>query len=334
MKDLENNRTSLVVLVADHGMADQGGHGASSTMEVKTPLFIFNSKYVFKRTSAFKEFKQIDFASTISCLFNLKIPEHNEGIAFISEFVGDQSTIDEKFAFTCMLNNFMQLNEGFNFAKETDAKQKLTQIFEELEQKTGRNLGVLSMNIENILRSIDIGSINKNHNQNNDLKMQLALLLMFIVSESFLRKILDSELLLFSSFSFKCLLKFVDLTKVDDWKRQITEKKFEFLTFVLYLMSLFSSSFVEEEHQLWYYFEMTYILLIIGADFKHKFLEQFNKNKLEFVVNACLLLIVMRVIRTFNQTGNKWINEKDFGDWLREYNKIICCKYGKNPNFK
>jgi hypothetical protein len=81
---------------------------------------------------------------------------------------------------------------------------------------------------------------------------------------------------------------------------------------------LFSSSFIEEEHQLWYYFEITYISLLILENFKYGFFEKFTKIELEFVVNACLLLSITRLMRIFNQTGNKWINVKDLGDHLRE----------------
>jgi hypothetical protein len=183
-KDFESNRSSLVVLVADHGMADQGGHGASSTMEVKTPLFMFNTKHEFPQSSAFKEYKQIDFAPTMSCLFNLKIPVDNEGVAFISEFVDSHNTIDQKLGLQCLLKNFLQLNENFHLTKEmADIDQKITQTFSKnvLEHDDTESLRMMSMNLENILRSTEVDSKSKSHDQTSDLLMQLALLLMFAV---------------------------------------------------------------------------------------------------------------------------------------------------------
>ncbi len=101
------------------------------------------------------------------------------------------------------------------------------------------------------------------------------------------------------------------------------QHKFEVFTMAIYFFSLYSSSFIEEEHQLWYYFEMTYLLLGLLDHVRNGYLsENFNKAKAKFLANACLLLIITRLARTFNQTGNKWINEKDIGDVLREFVSI------------
>lgn len=79
-------------------------------------------------------------------------------------------------------------------------------------------------------------------------------------------------------------------------------------------MSLFSSSFIEEEHQIWYFLETSqiYIISIINI----------ANNKLtrrDIITKAFLLLISSRLLRSINQTGNKWIHLKDFGDYLKEY---------------
>ncbi len=79
----------------------------------------------------------------------------------------------------------------------------------------------------------------------------------------------------------------------------------------LYLISLFSSSFIEEEHQIWYYLETTQFYLIL-------FWNGSKWTKSTDYARLALLIAVTRVLRSINQTGNKWIHLKDIGDFLRE----------------
>ncbi len=83
------------------------------------------------------------------------------------------------------------------------------------------------------------------------------------------------------------------------------------LVSVFYLFSLFSSSFIEEEHEIWYFFEATQFFLVIIAVFKSL------KQTKDFVL-IIILMVLVRFLRTINRTGNKWIHLKDFGDHLKE----------------
>lgn len=94
--------------------------------------------------------------------------------------------------------------------------------------------------------------------------------------------------------------------------------KFQLISIGFYLISLFSSSFIEEEHQIWYFVELTQILLLIIENFLlilNKEKENVLKN---IILHICALLSVTRLLRSINQTGNKWINERDIGDFIRE----------------
>jgi len=70
---------------------------------------------------------------------------------------------------------------------------------------------------------------------------------------------------------------------------------------LFHIISLFSSSFIEEEHQCWYYLLSTYLLIITIE-------EKSLKN--------LFLLILSRLIRSWNQTGNKWLHLSDIGDFF------------------
>lgn len=81
----------------------------------------------------------------------------------------------------------------------------------------------------------------------------------------------------------------------------------------MYLLSLFSSSFIEEEHQIWYFLDITQLYLLFTLNSASR-----KIAKLKNVLAIILILASTRLARSINQTGNKWIHLKDFGDTLRE----------------
>ena len=85
---------------------------------------------------------------------------------------------------------------------------------------------------------------------------------------------------------------------------------FQMFSQVLFYISLFSSSFIEEEQYLWYYFVPTlfFILMVFRA-----YITRINDD---FVYKLLIILILLRVAKTWNRTGVKWISIPDTGDWL------------------
>jgi len=70
---------------------------------------------------------------------------------------------------------------------------------------------------------------------------------------------------------------------------------------LFHIISLFSSSFIEEEHQTWYYLLSTYLLI-----------RTIEQKSLKYL----FMLVLSRLIRSWNQTGNKWLSLPDIGDFL------------------
>ncbi|GAB6022328.1 hypothetical protein CHUAL_006450 [Chamberlinius hualienensis] len=86
---------------------------------------------------------------------------------------------------------------------------------------------------------------------------------------------------------------------------------------VLHSVSLASSSFVEEEHYTWYYITSSIILILIYL-LVNKLTIDFTR-KLEYVRQAVQLVIVLllfRIGRNWNSTGDHWVQLEDIGDWL------------------
>uniref|UniRef100_A0A182RE55 GPI ethanolamine phosphate transferase 2 C-terminal domain-containing protein n=1 Tax=Anopheles funestus TaxID=62324 RepID=A0A182RE55_ANOFN len=96
-------------------------------------------------------------------------------------------------------------------------------------------------------------------------------------------------------------------------------------------VSLASSSFVEEEHQTWYYLTSSIMVLLtlkqvsvmnstIGV-IKHtktdpSLVEVCKEERSIFCVASIAFVCMHVLVRRFNQTGDKWQHIPDVGDWL------------------
>lgn len=121
----------------------------------------------------------------------------------------------------------------------------------------------------------------------------------------------------------------------------------------MHTFSLLSSSFVEEEHQTWYYLTVTLFFLMLFTMIKDGAQEQillqssslkegdtsklyhqrepqspvcksFDSNKFMTIIRSrhfvmlILMMALCRIARSWNRTGDKWAHLPDVGDWLVE----------------
>ncbi|ETN78331.1 hypothetical protein NECAME_10431 [Necator americanus] len=76
----------LLVVMADHGMTSAGSHGGGSEAESKVPLIFLHSKVEVKRGGILNELpavQQIDLASTIPFFLNCEIPSSSIGLSLV-----------------------------------------------------------------------------------------------------------------------------------------------------------------------------------------------------------------------------------------------------------
>jgi ethanolaminephosphotransferase len=138
---------------------------------------------------------------------------------------------------------------------------------------------------------------NEIFNQSNDVKSFLVVIIVFSLA-----KIVGDILVL----------------KLERYKLHLFDNDILYLLIIghiFFTISVASSSFIEEEHQIWYYFcNATFIILT--------FYEFRGRRSLESFVGVfmqCFPILTMHiVIRRMNQTGDKWINLRDIGDWLHK----------------
>lgn len=97
---------------------------------------------------------------------------------------------------------------------------------------------------------------------------------------------------------------------------------------LFHVISLFSTSYIEEEHQTWYYLGPSFIIVLIFRNVTHGVyrtdaaVDSFGR----VVWNLCCnfpILAIIALVRKLNQTGDKWKHLSDFSDFLSgEQNKF------------
>ncbi|XP_063994998.1 GPI ethanolamine phosphate transferase 2 [Diachasmimorpha longicaudata] len=89
---------------------------------------------------------------------------------------------------------------------------------------------------------------------------------------------------------------------------------------VFYGISLSSSSFVEEEHQTWYFFWgtlLTYLLSTEIGKIYHNYRNELKGTDVTSVMKILFLMTQHRVLRKLNSTGNKYAHLPDISNWIR-----------------
>ncbi|GJJ70235.1 ethanolamine phosphate transferase 2 subunit G [Entomortierella parvispora] len=91
---------------------------------------------------------------------------------------------------------------------------------------------------------------------------------------------------------------------------------------ILYMITLFASSFVEEEHQFWYFFNMSWFAVLAWVSARYVDMDgsseagtlSLQKWKAS---GLCLLqMAILRILRAWNQTGQKYADQIDLRHYL------------------
>lgn len=93
-----------------------------------------------------------------------------------------------------------------------------------------------------------------------------------------------------------------------------------YILFLFHTISFVSSSFIEEEHQTWYYMCHTMFTIICLKDLR---LKNDDSSTLKWIFFFAMHL----VLRRFNQTGDKWINLPDIGDYVVQKEKSFFLNF-------
>lgn len=333
-------------------MRDSGGHSGNSYAETHIPLLLIGCNC---ESNNQKFYKQIDFASTFSILNGLTIPSASIG-STIPEMFFNMTQLQKLDNFKMVNQRLMDMvetdgTEEFKFqfekaksfhqmfANDSNNKNAYNQAesnYLTSSQGVSDRLAQRSLNVNifqvllglclNLLISATI--LLPSDGLVKDLKLTGKSFIPFIAG-GFILKLLVFNEIFNQPNDVKSFLVMAVMSMVLRIELGIIDSKFErfkwFRLFdhdLLYLLmlghfffvvSVGSSSFVEEEHQIWYYFCNAIFAFLTFFEFRGR---SGAKDFIAVTFKCFSFLLLHVVIRRMNQTGDKWINVPDLGDWL------------------
>lgn len=337
-------------------MRDSGGHSGNSFAETHIPLLIIGCNCESNKE---KFYKQIDFAGTFSILNGLPIPKASIG-SVIPEMLFNMTQLEKlkklkmindwllvmvksdgseefKLKYNIALTNHqMFVNDSNNknafLQAESNYLMSSRAISDQLSQRSldVNLLQVLLGLVLNILICATLLIPCDNHLK--DLKLTLKSFLPFVIGSFALKFFVLNEVFQQSnsiasffvmavmSAMLRIVVGIID-AKCERFKWfHLFENDLLYLLMLghfLFVVSVGSSSFVEEEHQIWYYFCSTMFVFLTFFEFRGR---KSVKSLFEVFGKCFAFLMLHVVIRRMNQTGDKWINVPDIGDWLHREN--------------
>ena len=303
---------TLISVVGDHGMTEGGNHGGSTELETETAVIFItkehhevsqsaNSQSYYLDDSNVATIQQIDFASSISLLFGLPIPQNNLG-HFIPDLF-DYLTLPQ-FIDICKVNGnqlikLLQANSLFwkNGQPINAQVKELWGEWEDLQQFEAFQNSDKEKYID-VLNSIS----NLFETQLNDYNvgyLLLGILCYFISSALFLFAFYQHYWLMLVNYVFHT-------TSFNVF--HLLEIFYLFLGNILFFVSLFTSSFIEKENLIWNFNIATFfcIYYVIAH-----FYDLYYKNQLSnYFSNQCLATLFFYWIATFGNVPayNSYLN--------------------------
>ncbi|PVI02738.1 alkaline phosphatase-like protein [Periconia macrospinosa] len=296
-------QNTLFVLCGDHGMNEGGNHGGSAPGET-SPALVFMSPKLSKVTGSWEkkspvspkegtEFEyyrlveQSDVAPTLAGLLGVPVPKNNLGV-FIKEFLGFWD--DERDRIQLLLRNARQIKRiveatfpSLDFGDVTTREEEKDCV----SPSTGQDLAckwqaVLHSDLFKILQFMQAAQETMSSTASN-----------YDVP----RLIIGASLALSS-----VVLSFFTLPAL----RPVSPHGLYYmLILALYSILMFASSYVEEEHNFWYWATSAWLFyLFVSASRK-----EWTSN---FILHPAIMVLVLhRIIRRWNQTGQKFAGADD-----------------------
>ncbi|KAJ8294551.1 GPI ethanolamine phosphate transferase 2 [Rhodotorula toruloides] len=244
-RDAEDGQRSLLVLVGDHGMTEGGNHGGSTEAETSAALLLASPNLRTKapvpptrHASSYRlheVIQQIDLVPTLAVLFDLGMPKNSMGKLVPSAV----EALRPAALAQALAANVRQLVEVLSASAGVAA----------VDQLAKEAAGNSNASLADLLRS----SIEAQHEF-----LRLAQDRLLASSSSYQLFPLYSGLLIlvFASIGALSLCQRV-------WQVETKQTRWTVgLALVAYLGSFFATSFIEEEHELWYFFGATGLVLL------------------------------------------------------------------------
>ncbi|XP_063905727.1 GPI ethanolamine phosphate transferase 2 [Zophobas morio] len=306
------NNNTLIVVTGDHGMRDGGGHGGSTYPETNVPLVVLGMPC--KNDT----FAQIDVAANLALLLGFDIPPTSIGQlhdTLLTQLSRDQYLRAVKY-------NTDLLRKKQDPCKDTQMADQLFDLY------MTNNDAVSGENATKIYKSCSKMVSEKLQHDSTQQDIFCLLLSVFTGAFVIVRLIksytgfLSVDLLMECTFvifllwplltwkpetndiAFYCACVYITMYLCALQRKDFSVIEWSFWSWVcvIHPFIFLSSSFLEEEHQFWYFATNTFLLYNIVT----------NREKLKWG----LLFVVLRFVRTMNQVGDQWAGAPDLSDWL------------------
>uniref|UniRef100_A0A914YXS4 GPI ethanolamine phosphate transferase 2 C-terminal domain-containing protein n=1 Tax=Panagrolaimus superbus TaxID=310955 RepID=A0A914YXS4_9BILA len=262
------------IILGDHGMAEEGGHGGATHEETHVPVVVLRPNEEFKKMpEEYLKIEQVDLVPTISTLFGFQIPANNLGVTFVDKF--ESNTIeDDGFALWSLLQNGNQLRHLLINAGGKINDDEIVEAFDTClaQLSTTPCNGKISSDSTKKL-------VSKCYKAFKDLQEAFIDL-----SSEYKHDFLFFGLI----FSFLATAMSFSILKIDEYSLE------QLLVFVQPLLN-FASSYVEEEHHIWNFLFSTVLALKVFQSRKSG--KQWTKD--EYTIIA--ILIIHRICETLKQ---------------------------------
>ncbi|EGD90213.1 hypothetical protein H112_02685 [Trichophyton rubrum D6] len=317
--------SALLVLCGDHGMNDGGNHGGASAGETSPALTFISPKFQdmglvkapLKSSSGEFDFYDIidqsDIAPTLGGLLGFPVPLNNLGV-FIPQFLPLWKKGEERLQL--LLENAQQIIKivkqtypGYKFdsttAQLSHCDGSPNSEIAELECKWQRAQQMISQAVEDttLFPAIEQSLI--------DFLRTAQIMMSSTASNYNLPRLYEG--IAFSGIAFMLSL----YACMQKGRNGTAAVGYMFLVLLGYGALMFASSYVEEEQHFWYWMASGWIFYL--------YWKSSNNHKVKSgYVSAFVIATLTRIMRRWNQTGQKLAGEPDIANtFFREHPNVM-----------
>ncbi|KAG6647002.1 GPI ethanolamine phosphate transferase 2 isoform X1 [Carya illinoinensis] len=340
---------TLLVVVSDHGMTDNGNHGGSSYDETDSlALFIGLKNHGSEHASyTVNTVYQVDIAPTLALIFGVPIPKNNVGVLILGTF---DSFTDEQHLKALELNSWQLFRL---LQAQLPGLSCENSPCESFIDDQGPRKSKCNGNLENMICCLYLNATvlhsswkSKNVSRSYsraDYSSIVAAYYEFLKtgSEWLSRRVTDKPVnllafgvaaMLLSCLILSCLIFHVckefcirqkkNFDLVDGMSNWNLDEAFILGVILIVIISMGSSSMVEEEQYIWHFVTSTLDLLLLrktmqSLPVKKSFRLYEGTKKIGFQVYSIFVLIISgRTLRGWHQGGVNWTHLPDVSKWL------------------
>ncbi|KAI3502674.1 hypothetical protein L1887_30896 [Cichorium endivia] len=290
-----DHKQTLLVVLSDHGMQENGNHGGSSYEETDS-LALFIGPISTHVSTTDVTINQVDIVPTLALLFGIPIPKNNAGYLITDLFHPDQQLLRAMELNSLQLLRLLEAQASF---KETSSSLYLNAVSLHTSWKSKNILRSASNDdfTNTVIAYSDFLKTASEHLSHTATDKPIKLLITGITS-----MLLSCIIFLFLLFK---LNQEIYPTK-NTYKFQLPEF-FTPAIIIILVLSMGSSSLIEEEQYLWHFMTSTFFIILLLKSLK-------SPNKTSILIS--IIIISGRILRGWHQGGVNWTHLPDISKSL------------------